>query len=98
MAQRAGVVCDQVAVGDPRSRWGSCSAGRRIRYSWRVIMAPDHVRTGLVAHEVAHLVHMHHGPAFHALVDDLIGDVARHSGAWLKEHGPALHRWRFDAS
>jgi predicted metal-dependent hydrolase len=58
-------------------------------------MAPDHVRRATVAHEVAHLRHMDHGPAFHALVDELHdGDVGA-ARAWLRREGRGLHRYRF---
>ena len=30
-----------VTIGDPRARWGSCSAAGRIRYSWRLVLAPE---------------------------------------------------------
>ncbi|MFM6852860.1 MAG: M48 family metallopeptidase, partial [Sphingopyxis sp.] len=87
-----------VAMGDPRSRWGSCSSTGRIRYNWRLIMAPDFVRHAIVAHEIAHLAHMNHGPQFYALVDALVGeDVHARSRGWLRQHGGALHQWRFDA-
>lgn len=93
----------QVRVGDPRARWGSCATSRaprggdapaapggRIAYSWRLILAPRHVRHHVVAHEVAHLVHPHHGPTFHALLArlDCHGDVATR---WLRAHGRSLH-------
>lgn len=84
-----------VAVGDPRSRWGSCAADGRLRYSWRLIMAPDAVRRATVAHEVAHRVHMHHGPEFHALVDVLNGAPVAGARRWLKANGRELHRYRF---
>src|SRR3546814_13797765 len=77
IATIAGLAVGRVAVGDPRSRWGSCTHDGDLRYSWRLVMAPDHVRRATVAHEVAHLRHMDHGAAFHALVDELHdGDVA----------------------
>lgn len=91
-AARAGVVVTQVAVGDPRGRWGSCAAHGSIRYSWRLILAPDFVRRATVAHEVAHRVHMNHGPDFHALAARLSGNTDRKAGRWLREHGAALHR------
>ena len=95
IAARAGLVVGRVGVGDPRSRWGSCTATGDLRYSWRLVMAPDHVRRATVAHEVAHLRHMDHGRAFHALVDDLHdGDVAA-ARAWLRSEGRGLHRYRF---
>lgn len=98
MATRAGLNLVAVSVGDPRSRWGSCTSTGRIRYSWRLVMAPDHVRLAIVAHEVAHLAHLNHGPAFYALVAQLCGDAHDRSREWLKRHGADLHRWRFDGS
>lgn len=97
LADQSGLPLGRVGVGDPRSRWGSCTADGDLRYSWRLIMAPDHVRRATVAHEVAHLRHMDHGAAFHALVDELHdGDVAA-ARQWLREHGRNLHLYRFDA-
>lgn len=95
IAAGAGLSVGRVGVGDPRSRWGSCTHDGDLRYSWRLVMAPDHVRRATVAHEVAHLRHMNHGPAFHALVDELHdGDVAAARG-WLRREGRGLHRYRF---
>jgi predicted metal-dependent hydrolase len=91
-AASAGVTVSRVGIGDPVSRWGSCSASGAIRYSWRLILAPDFVRRATVAHEVAHRVHMHHGPDFHALVERLAGADARRARLWLRRHGAGLHR------
>jgi hypothetical protein len=91
-AEKAGVTVSRVAVGDPLSRWGSCSFSGAIRYSWRLILAPDWVRRATVAHEVAHRVHMHHGADFHALVETLLGTDPKPARLWLKREGAALHR------
>ncbi|HEX9932481.1 MAG TPA: SprT family zinc-dependent metalloprotease [Allosphingosinicella sp.] len=91
-AARAGRSVARVAVGDPMSRWGSCSSSGAIRYSWRLILAPEFVRRATVAHEVAHLVHMDHGPAFHALVAEILGEDPRPARLWLRREGAALHR------
>lgn len=90
-AAKAGVGVAQVAVGDARGRWGSCASSGIIRYSWRLILAPGHVRRATVAHEVAHRVHMNHGPAFHALVADLYEGDPAPARAWLRAHGASLH-------
>lgn len=90
-AALAGVSVAQVAVGDAKSRWGSCASSGVIRYSWRLILAPGWVRRATVAHEVAHRVHMNHGAAFHALVGRLVGADADRSRAWLRANGAALH-------
>ena len=91
MAETAGVTIARVSVGDTRSRWGSCSASGDIRYSWRLILAPEYVRRSTVAHEVAHRVHMNHGPAFKALERDLLKECPSAARAWLRANGAALH-------
>jgi len=90
-AVRAGVEVGRVAIGDPRSRWGSCSANGDIRYSWRLILVPPAVREAIVAHEVAHRLHMHHGPAFHAAVGALLGRDPAAEHDWLRAYGAALY-------
>ena len=95
LAAQAGLRCTAISVGDPSSRWGSCTAQGRIRYSWRIAMAPMFVREALAGHEVAHLAHMNHGPDFHTLVDTLVGESAARSRQWLRQHGRTLHSWRF---
>ncbi|MGQ0589402.1 MAG: M48 family metallopeptidase [Sphingosinicella sp.] len=91
-AAKAGVMASKVGVGDPVSRWGSCSSAGTVRFSWRLILAPDFVRRATVAHEVAHLVHMHHGPDFHALVQQLLGVDPGPARLWLRREGASLHR------
>ena len=91
-AARAGVRVTRVGVGDPLSRWGSCSSSGAIRYSWRLLLAPDFVRRATVAHEVAHRVHMNHGAEFHALVQELVGPDDKLARLWLRRNGPSLHR------
>lgn len=81
-----------LALSRARRRWGSCAANGTIRINWRLIMAPDAVRRSVVAHEVAHLVHFDHSPAFHACLAAIFeGDVAG-ANAWLKRHGPGLYQ------
>ncbi len=91
-AVKAGVMASRVGIGDPVSRWGSCSSSGAIRFSWRLILVPDFVRRATVAHEVAHLVHLDHGGEFHALVAQLLDADPRPARAWLKREGAALHR------
>ncbi len=91
-AVKAGVSVTRVGIGDPASRWGSCSSSGAIRYSWRLILAPPWVRQATVAHEVAHRIHMNHGAAFHALVEELLGWDPKPARIWLKREGAALHR------
>ena len=74
---------------DTSSRWGSCTSEGTLSFSWRIMMAPAPVIDYLVAHEVAHLKEMNHGPRFWKLCRQLCPrtDEAR---AWLKRNGNAL--------
>ena len=89
LAARVGREVAQVNVRDTRSRWGSCSAQGSLSFSWRLIFAPEPVLDYVVAHEVAHLVEMNHGPRFWALVARLVPDSAG-PRAWLKRHRTRL--------
>ena len=90
-AKLAGVSVNRVAIGDPRARWGSCSASGDIRYSWRLILAPPDVLEATVAHEVAHRLHMDHSPQFHAAVERLLGRDPGPEREWLRRHGRELY-------
>ncbi|HXC55585.1 MAG TPA: SprT family zinc-dependent metalloprotease [Rhizomicrobium sp.] len=82
----------RVTVRDTASRWGSCSANKSISYCWRLILAPEFVTDYVVAHEVAHLREMNHGPRFWRLVRTLVDDIESPQ-LWLKKNGTALHRY-----
>jgi predicted metal-dependent hydrolase len=86
----AGLIASAVSVGDAGSRWGSCASTGRIRLSWRLIFAPPNVRRYVVAHEVAHLRHLNHGPEFKALEARLFGPGISEAKALLKRTGPRL--------
>ncbi|MBA2467085.1 MAG: DUF45 domain-containing protein [Sphingomonas sp.] len=94
VAAIAGVSPRSVSVGDADTRWGSCSADRRIRFSWRLILAPPAARRFVVAHEVAHLVHLDHGAAFKQLEAKLFGHFSSGEAAaarsLLRRVGPRL--------
>ena len=63
-------------------------------YSWRLAMAPPEVLDYVAAHEVAHLAHMDHSPAFWGAVGRLFPGYERQR-QWLRQHGGSLHVWRF---
>lgn len=91
-AARAGVDIRIVTVGDARTRWGSCTHDGKLRFSWRLVCAPDDVRRYVAAHEVAHRVHMDHGPDFHQLEEELFGGSTKAASRQLRRLGPRLQR------
>jgi hypothetical protein len=91
-ASAADATASSVSIGDAGSRWGSCSSQGRIRLSWRLILAPPEVRRFVVAHEVAHLVHLDHSAKFKALEARLYGPGLAEAKAMLRRIGPRLRR------
>jgi len=80
-----------VSLSRAQRRWGSCSDRKRIRLNWRLVQAPDHVRRSVVAHEVTHLIHFDHSPAFHSMLGNIFeGEIAT-ADQWLKDHGRTLY-------
>jgi predicted metal-dependent hydrolase len=91
-AAALGVKPSRITVRDTASRWGSCSSGRSLSFSWRLILAPDFVLDYVVAHEVAHLKEMNHSKRFWAHVQSLVDDIDAPQH-WLKLNGRELQRY-----
>ena len=92
---RAGVEEPRLRLSRAVRRWGSCSGPRDgergIRVNWRLVQAPDEVRRSVVAHEVAHLAHFDHSPAFRAMLAELFEGDLKAADGWLKHHGRGLY-------
>ncbi len=93
-AEKLGRRFSAINLRDTRSRWGSCNIQGRLMFSWRLIMAPPEVLRYVAAHEVVHLAHMDHSPAFWACVARLMPDYKLHR-QWLRENGTQLHGYCF---
>lgn len=93
---RADVPLPDLRLSRAGRRWGSCSSARAgavrsVRINWRLVMAPDHVRRSVVAHEVAHLMHFDHSARFHALLAHIFEHDVATADRWLKAHGRQLY-------
>jgi len=76
-------------VTNQTARWGSCSYNSGdIRVSHRLRAVPEWVLDSVLVHEVAHLTHPDHSPAFHRLA----GRYPRHkeAGVFLAGYGLGL--------
>lgn len=89
---RIGLRPGAVKVRETKSRWGSCSPEGDLNFSWRLIFAPIPAMDYVVAHEVAHMRHMNHGPAFWALCRDLSTDFLT-GRRWMRTNGADLMRY-----
>ena len=85
-AKRMGVSFQGVEISSARTRWGSCSQENAIRYSFRLLYAPKEVIEYVVVHELAHVKHKNHSPAFWREVGNYVPDYKTRR-KWLKERG-----------
>ncbi len=72
LSGRNGVQYSSWALSSARSQWGSCGADGRIRLNWRLVHFSLPVIDYVVAHELAHIKELNHGPQFWAQVARLL--------------------------
>jgi predicted metal-dependent hydrolase len=72
-----------------RTRWASCSAGGRMSFNWRLLLAPERVLDYVVWHEVCHLEVLDHSPRFWTLLERRWPDY-REDRDWLRRNGATL--------
>ncbi len=89
--ERADRDVPKLALSGAQRRWGSCSSNGTVRINWRLVMAPDFVRRSVVAHEVTHLIHFDHSPAFHQMLAELFEGEIDEANHWLKHEGRSLY-------
>jgi predicted metal-dependent hydrolase len=85
----AGRAYSGLAIRAQRTRWASCSAGGRMSFNWRLLLAPERVLDYVVWHEVCHLEILDHSPGFWTLLERRWPGY-REDRAWLRRHGATL--------
>ena len=65
----------RILIRNQRRRWGSCAADGTLRFNWRVMLLDASLIDYIVVHELAHLTHMNHSPAFWDLVCRTVPDA-----------------------
>ena len=78
-----------IALSKARTFWGVCRTHTGIRLNWRLIGAPEWVVDYVCVHELCHLSHANHSPAFWALVNRHTPHTQA-AKTWLRQHGQAL--------
>lgn len=71
---KLGVAPGRVTITGARTRFGSCSAKGSVCFSFRLMAYPLEAVEYVVLHELAHLEHLNHSPAFYKLVESLMPD------------------------
>jgi hypothetical protein len=73
-AARLEVRVRRLSLSSAATRWGSAGADGSVRLNWRLVHFALPVIDYVVAHELAHLREMHHGPAFWDIVRGVMPD------------------------
>ncbi|MDO5059339.1 MAG: SprT family zinc-dependent metalloprotease [Neisseria sp.] len=76
------------ALSSAKTFWGVCRK-HDIRLNWRLIGAPDFVADYVCIHELCHIEHPNHSPAFWNAVNQRTPHTAV-AKQWLKTHGQTL--------
>lgn len=79
----------KVTVKAMKTCWGSCTPRNAISLNVRLAYCPPGVLDAIIVHELAHLSHHNHGPAFWALVAQFDPQYKDHRG-WLRQHAKAI--------
>ncbi len=86
-----GVEYNGITIRNQKTRWGSCSSKGNLNFNCLLMLAPESVRQYVVIHELCHLTHMNHSPAFWALVEKYCPNF-KEEKKWLKDNGNQLIR------
>lgn len=88
-APTVGVEPAGVGIRTFKSRWGSCTTRGKLEFNWQIMMAPNRMVNYVVIHELCHLVHHDHSPAFWKKVEKV---MPRYSECreWLKANAATL--------
>ena len=61
-------------ITSARTRFGSCSGKNSICFSWRLMLYPPEAIDYVIVHELAHIRHHDHSPAFYVLIEQYLPD------------------------
>ncbi len=76
-AAKLGVKVTRLSLSAARTRWGSAGADGAVRLNWRLVHYDMACIDYVVVHELSHLRHMNHSPAFWRVVESAMPDYER---------------------
>lgn len=87
--QRLGVKPNEITIMELQNRWASCSTKGTVSFHWKCAMAPIEILHYIVAHELTHLIHPNHSPAFWNELDKIMPNYDTHQ-KWLMIYGARM--------
>lgn len=92
-SEQTGLKPAKIAFGNAKSRWGSMNAATRsLRLNAALIHCPQDIVDYVVVHELVHIIHPNHSPAFHAAVRTFLPDADKRRAA-LKGYSGLIRLW-----
>lgn len=82
-----------LTIANPKTRWGSMKSDGSLRLNVALMLCPPALIDYVIVHELSHMVHMNHSPAFHAHVARYLPDAEARRKA-LKQLGGYLTYFR----
>jgi len=76
----------QIKVMELQNRWASQTPRNGLNFHWKCVMAPVSVLDYIIIHEMTHLQHPNHSPAFWNALDKKMPNY-REQEDWLKRNG-----------
>lgn len=73
-AEKMGLAVPEVRIGSARTRYGSCTAKNVLHFSRYLMANTQEAIDYVVVHELAHIRHKNHGPAFYAEIARVLPD------------------------
>jgi hypothetical protein len=74
LADRYGFRFNRVTIKHNTSNWGSCSTKGNINLNLNLMRVPGPMQDYILLHELTHLRHADHSPAFHGELERLLAD------------------------
>ncbi|GBE04955.1 hypothetical protein BMS3Abin10_00574 [bacterium BMS3Abin10] len=88
-SRRLDLFPEGVKITNAEYRWGSCSAGNVLCFSWRLAMIPPAVVDYVVVHELLHMKEKNHSPKFWHFVETAMPRFQEQK-QWLKNNSYGL--------
>lgn len=89
LSQQTNLIYTSVSIRQLKSRWGSCDSQQHITLNYYLMQLPWELIDYVLIHELAHTVHLHHGPDFWQTMADHLPNY-KSLRKQLKQHQPTI--------
>jgi predicted metal-dependent hydrolase len=93
LGRRTATSASNINVRELGFRWGSCGKHSTLYFNWRIPQLPVRLIDYVIVHELVHLRHQHHAPAFWLAVERAMPDWKTR---WEELEHPAAEYLVFD--